>query len=302
MSAAIVLKNLTKVLTKKNHSPRHIQVTNVNGRFWCSIFDDLAEGVITDAVYSGHSNVKETAVLKAHVERLERMAFLEGSKTRHFTCLTDRSDGFAAYPVSENCVLEARKNALAEATERLAWSTWWDNPEIGHEILSVDQLLLTAPYRQSLAMVTELIGASQLYVVLPKLALTDFVVVILIAQLKTGGFVSGGACDLKREHGESVLRASDELLRHGLALKRFQSQHHPPQSFYESRLLYFGLGHGNSLIERRLNSNGKDAVHLPNLAIDSPVPYSLEDVVYVHRCLYENQPPFVGGRLERFCL
>jgi hypothetical protein len=76
----------------------------------------------------------------------------------------------------------------------------------------------------------------------------------------------------------------------------------PPQSFYEKRLAFFGLGHGDQLVAKRLANPGTESVILPHLAIDETVEHSMSQDYFVHRCLFENQPPFVGGELERLCL
>lgn len=75
-----------------------------------------------------------------------------------------------------------------------------------------------------------------------------------------------------------------------------------PSHFYDERLIFFASGQGNDLVESRLNSSSKNNLLLPDLIYDQAVPHTFDNLVYVHRCLFENQPLFIGGDLARLCL
>ncbi len=303
MNSAETLQYLLVELKTRGQLPKVIQLSKFAGRYWCSIFDAEDQATISNFVYSGHSDFMEIATLKAHVERIERFAFLEGANNGHTACQTDRSDGFAAFPASSShAASTARDKALAEATERFVWARWWDSPAIGHSIHNMNDMNLSTAALHTLKASLTLIDCNRLLILEPTVEATVQRTIVLLAENRSGGLVVAGACGPTDSIEETVLRASDELLRHGLALKRMQERRAIPQSFYESRLLYFGLGAGNRLVNERLNSRGTESVRLPRLAIDTNIPHSLDSLVRVHRCLYENQPPFVGGNLERLCL
>lgn len=46
-------------------------------------------------------------------------------------------------------------------------------------------------------------------------------VLILVSELKNGGFISGGAAGPANKNGETIVRALAELIRHGLGLQKF---------------------------------------------------------------------------------
>ena len=76
-----------------------------------------------------------------------------------------------------------------------------------------------------------------------------------------------------------------------------------PATFYEQRLLYFGLGDGNKLVQERLSVQSAELLQLPALKIDSQIQAeNIDNLIVTHRCLFESQPPFVDGALERLCL
>jgi ribosomal protein S12 methylthiotransferase accessory factor YcaO len=302
MNSALALKILISELRRLGRLPREIQISRVGDRYWCSVFDTSGPETIANSVCSGHGATKELALLKALVERIERMAFVEGARKGHFACQTDRSDGFAAFPTGDFAATVARSHALEEATERFAWASWWDNSNFGHRILSLDEYKLSHTAWRSIRTILSLIESTHLLIVEPHLASTDLKVVILIAQTSSGGVITAGACGPAMSPEKTVLRASDELLRHGLALGRMRKNGTVPRSHYEAKILYFGLGHGSSLVQARIGATGDDPLQLPPLAIDTVVPHSMDGLVHVHRCLYEEQPPFVSGPIERLCI
>jgi hypothetical protein len=124
---------------------------------------------------------------------------------------------------------------------------------------------------------------------------------ILIGKIKDKGYISGGACGFVQDSTNTFNRGMDELYRHGFAYLRSIEKNIEPVSLYEKRLLFFSSGAGNSIVEARLSQNGLKEISLPELLIDSPV-RSIFDGYHVYRCYFKNQPPFVGGNMERLCL
>jgi hypothetical protein len=73
-------------------------------------------------------------------------------------------------------------------------------------------------------------------------------------------------------------------------------------SFYQRRLYHFGTGNGREIIQSRLSQQGREPITLPGLKFDEEVSYAHSDLVYVHRCLFHNQPVFIGGAIDRLCI
>src|SRR5258708_2134797 len=131
------LKNVVGVLNSNSILPKKIDITKVGSRYWVSSYDKLASEIVSESIYSGMSNSKEIATLKAFTEKIERMAFSEGWRRGLKSCQTERSDGFACLP---RTYLEAekqvRENALNEAIERYAWANWWDNDSVAFKVFN----------------------------------------------------------------------------------------------------------------------------------------------------------------------
>lgn len=135
----------------------------------------------------------------------------------------------------------------------------------------------------------------------PKCQGTAARTMILLAEVSGGGFLSGGAAGMGST--QSILfRAVSELLRHALAVSKVRRGKAVPQTFYEKRVSFFGLGEGDSVVHSRLAKRGDRSVILPTLRFDTPIPHDLGHLVAVHRCYFENQPLFMGGKLERLCV
>jgi hypothetical protein len=148
----------------------------------------------------------------------------------------------------------------------------------------------------------EIVAINEVKIVRPHFNEPSKEVVILFAYLENGGVISGGACGDLSSSSATLLRAASELFRHALAAKKIIQSQIEPQSFYEKRLAYFLTDEGMDLLNSRLSANGAGAVILPELIFDNEIPHSNSDLVYVHRCLFKNQPPFVGGDVKRLCL
>lgn len=285
--------------------PSKIELTNIGQTTIANSFDDARDFVISEYATTGMSVDPSVAVLKSLVERIERNAYTSGFEKDLSSCATERSDGFAAYPVkaSSNSKVTARSNAYSEAVERFVWSTWWDDQTVGHEQFSLDESNTTPASLELIQELSKIIKIKKVTTVVPLISNSDQKVVISFAELENGGFISGGASGSAKESEITLYRGLCELIRHGIAAHHFIENNRAPKSFYEKRLHFFAFDpKGRVLLEKRLSANGTRSITLPKLAIDEEVPHHLSDLVYVHRCYFENQPPFVGGELERFCL
>lgn len=296
------LTSLLKELKLRKQLPQNMDVAQLGDRFWFVCHDQDRSNIISESSTTGFSEDANVALLKALSERVERKAFRQGYEDKIKSCMTDRSDGFAAYPLFyKDADVKARESALCEAIERYVWATWWDNESIAFDMKSISTVLEELKIKPYVSIIKDQCELEEIFVIQPKVENSNNnSVVILFGRLISGGFVSGGACgdDLKN----NLLRSLDELYRHALAIKNMKIKNVEAITFYEKRLAYFGFGNGNHLIRKRLDSNGKQAVVLPNLKIDEPVKHELEDLFQVHRCYFENQPAFVGGAMERLCL
>ena len=298
MTNQILLQQVIENLKRQNQMPRRIDFSKVGDRYWCVVADSEkdADVIINQDVFTGHSFEKEVALLKALSERAERYTFIEGHKNGLESCQTERSDGFAAMPSA--LPQSARENALNEAIERFVWGTWWDNTQIS---FSVEQIDLNKKNSTYLSSIVSTLGIESLLLIKPDFEFENKEVQIIFGKLKHGGYISGGACGDQDASENTFYRGMDELYRHGMAHKSALAKNKNPESFYEQRLFYFASGLGNQLVESRLQQNGNSSVGITNLKIDSEVPTQFSDYK-IHRCLFENQPPFVGGTLERLCL
>lgn len=262
---------------------------------------------ISEAVTVGFARLPEIAILKALAEWLERIALREGAARGDRSCMTERSDGMAAFPVMlpnrKYAMRRARGNAFREAIERFAWSTWWDDPSVSHSRLSLDAIgHQSKPLRGLIAACREIVDILDIEAIVPALlGAQQARLVILIAHLKRGGVITGGAAG-SLEASVVWERAASELFRHCLAMMRVDKFGVSLSSFYQQRLAFFGSGEGNALVQERLNRSGISAIRLPKLEIDHEIDYSASHLAYAHRCLFRGQPIFMGGTLERLCI
>lgn len=298
------INSLLKELKSRKSLPKKMDVAKIGERCWFVCHDNEDVNIISESSSTGFSEDPSIALLKSLSERIERAAFKEGYKNQLSSCQSERSDGFAAFPkFYENSDEKARSSALSEAIERYVWATWWDDHEIRFDLKTIGQVSDQFKILQHVEIIKDQCGFEEIFVITPSIENAEnHKVIILFARPRIGGFVSGGACGELSQEKETLLRAFDELYRHGLALKNIKNKNLTPTTFYEKRLAYFGLGDGNLLIRSRLEAIGTKLIQLPELKIDEPIHHNFEDLFSVHRCLFENQPPFIGGDLERFCL
>ena len=304
MNSEDVLAFLSTRLRDDQKLPKHIQIASLNCGTLVSVYDELSSNVISESISSGVDTDPAKATLKGLVEMIERRAFTDGRRNGIPECQTARSDGFAAFPKwpGVGASLMARENALSEAIERYVWARWWDDPTIAHTMRQIDlESLWTG--EGLLVDASKAVAIRSVFEVRPKLVGTDRTVVIYFANLDPLGVISGGACGVDAEIADVRYRALSELVRHAVATRKIFVGEAKPKTFYERRLEYFASTRpGTDLVEMRLKASGQNAVMLPKLLWDAEVDHDFADVVSVHRCYFENQPPFVGGELERLCL
>jgi len=298
------LTSLLKELKLRNQLPKNMDVSKFCDRYWFVCHDEDNSKIISENSTTGFSDDGNVALLKALSERVERLAFREGYENKIPSCMTERSDGFAAFPLFyKNAESKARESALAEAVERYVWAKWWDDESIAFELDSISNYVNKHKILPYVATVKSQCDIEEIFVIEPKVENSNRLsVVILFGRLKSGGFISGGACGEIDDTKQILLRSLDELYRHGLAINKIRLEYTEPVTFYEKRLAYFGFGHGNHLIRKRLEAKGGESIVLPKLIFDEVVSHGLQDLFQVHRCYFENQPAFVGGALERLCL
>lgn len=292
---------LLEVLKAKEILPKHIQKTKFRSVFFYNIFDSPIGNFIFYNVATGVDTDESLACLKGLVEHFERLAFSEAVDLGLQFPESISSDGYAGFPtIQEGFEDKARKNALAEAIERYVWAHWWDcNTQAEIKKLNLEQV--PAPSKDLIDLINEEAGIEVLYQIQPFVEnYSEYKTIILFAALKGGGFISGGACGT--DIIQTQFRATTELVRHHLAFSNFKSEGLMPSTFYEKRLIYFAEGTGDTLVKNKLRNRSTCKIILPELIYDQSIPYSLDSSVYVHRCLFENQPPFVAGALERLCL
>lgn len=293
------VSSIVEGIRQKTSKKVHVEIVPLNGLYLANVFLDKSDKTISDSTFTGVGAQPELALCKALVEMVERSAFKEGAFRGDPSCNTQRSDGFAAYPMTWNIPFYARKvakeNAYNEAVERFGWATWWDDSSLGfdsstYDISNVDM----DPFGLGS------LDISRIVLVKPLLSSPKSELQIFIAFLEGGGVVSGGAAGKPQSWKITRVRALSELTRHILAVKKLQNT--APTDFYEKRLRFFASHDGQKLVEDRLLCVGEEKIRLPPLCVDSGVNHSLDKHVYVHRCLFQDQPAFIGGHLERFCI
>lgn len=303
----------TKIAAKKMSAhglfPKFNEIIPTGFGFFSTLYDHEVSSIISEDVSTGFGKTPEAALIRSLSEYVERTAFRDGKARGEQSCLTQRSDGLAAFPkilsTSKHSYFCARRNAFNEAVERFSWATWWDNPEISHRICDAkflkkfwalsDIAIAEVPFHEKVI---------DLKIVIPSVQREDVTLIIMVAFTADGGAISGGAAGgpTPVEMKSTITRATSELFRHALALKRMKNTGIRAKSFYQKRLEFFGLNKGGDQVRDRLAYSGKNHVSLPNLSTDCSIPHSLEDIFHVHRCYFENQPPFIGGELQRFCI
>ena len=191
---------------------------------------------------------------------------------------------------------------MSEAIERFAWATWWDDINISfdHTEFLLEDFQLKYPIQSKILYEINVQKKIQkIHIIQPKFQnYTDHTLYIVVVEFDDG-IVTGGACGKLGDEDSIMTRAVSELLRHALVL--IQNKPKPQTlSLYEERLLFYGSQDGKKSFYKRINNHGNKKIIFPDLAIDEKIPSV--DSHSVHRCLFINQPPFIGGAIDRMCL
>jgi hypothetical protein len=280
--------------------PLSIEISKWNNWNLVSCFDQKPDSYISDSVYMGIDKNLEIALFKALTEFCERT--LSRESIDPVAKMTKRSDGFAAFPVLNSdftmAKIEARGNALREATERFLWSTWWDQPMVEFQLKDALMTELKSDF-EALIKEFNLVSVKEIQVDEDQ---GEHRLSIFLAETKYGGFVTGGACSKISDPMRRYNPAFGELMRHLIVVRKMNFHSYKSTNFYEKRLMGFGSGEWRTLVTNRLKVSGNNRVKLPALMVDQEVEHSVMNVIKIHRCLYEKQPPFIGGSLERLCI
>lgn len=300
-----LLQNILGSLEKEGLLPLNMDLSSVGNRFWAVVYDnkrclDSNLNLMTEEVYTGLADSQEEALLKALSERVERLSFIQGHRSGLASCMTDRSDGFAAMPKFFD-QSKVKENSLNEAIERYVWASWWDNDDIKFNIMDILETNQKVQESSYLKWIFSEFNLEKLIVIKPSHNRLKKEVQIVFGKIKNAGYISGGACGNDTDSEKVFLRGIDELLRHGLAYVTMSSHKIEPKSFYEKRVHFFASGKGNIIVQNKLSSDGSQIVELTDLIIDESIP-SVSEHYHVYRVLFKDQPAFVGGKLERLCL
>lgn len=284
-------------LEARNLMPAKIEAATWHDWTMVSCFDTKSSEYISESVRMGIDQSKETAFMKALTEHCERI-LSRNTPEKNITSY-GRSDGFAAFPIfgenSETAISRGRENAYNEAIERYLWATWWDNLDISFSVLPV------SPTVCDLQTLIEQFNLDFINEIQIKDSTGKRCLSILLAKLNGGGYVTGGACSLVSDN-RRYTQAYGELLRHLFVINNNKNLVQSNLSFYEQRLFSFASGKLNQKVEDRLKVVGSKLIILPRLALDSRVRHEHSDLIYLHRCYFENQPIFMGGDVERLCI
>ena len=298
--------SFVKEIKEKGLEVPKMQISAFGGLNFATAFDEVPTTIMANDVAAGVDYDVAMSVTKALVEYFERKVFVEGVQSKNPLCARTHSDGIAAFPIAQtNSHAFARANAYAEALERYAWAKWWDESTTGFLITPFDQSRFWQDPKMKVLLkkFDEIVPLDSLKVIELFTSDKGHSVLILFAEVKGNGYISGGAAGLIGQQEKTILRGLSELIRHGLALNKFIKLKQSPSTFYEERLLYFGLGKGNNLVQERLSQQTNEILNLPDLEIDAEITSKkFNQLIVTHRCLFQNQPPFVDGKLERLCL
>ena len=289
------VKNFLLQLKKRSIAPENIQFSSWGNWTIVSSFNEIDDCFISERVSTGIDKNPKVALAKSLTEFCERRVFrLSEDKAIKSSF---RSDGLAAFP----CFLPdgrsiVRKNSYNEAVERYLWATWWDDPSVYFEIKDIDH--------SEIGKLKKEFDVVKLSVINIYTENSDTVLSILLAENNNGGVVTGGAAGDEFQLAETYSRAFGELLRHLIVIKRMSENNLILQeiSFYEQRLWGFGSGSWSEVVTSRLKIRGSRKIVLPTLLFDQEITHGDSDLFIVHRCLFKNQPTFIGGEVDRLCI
>lgn len=298
------LKKILIFLKSHKITPSNIEIAQISNMFFVSSYNFLNSEFISESIASGASYEKDIALIKSLTEYIERMLSKEVSN--QFKSMgVYRSDGFAAFPNdSENLDIAkiCSHNAFHEAYERYCWANWWDNSDYSFTIQ--EQLHFSSA--KNLFFYNYLIKNFDLEKLLYISPTTNLVhqskTIIIFAKIRNYGYVSGGAADFVENTNSIVTRAFSELTRHLIAFQKMKVSPSKKFTFYENRLFNFACGQNNFIVEKRLSASGNKILLLPDLAFNDSFQHRFANDFILHRCLFKNQPIFMGGDINRLCI
>ena len=312
-----MLSNATKVISlnllaqrmrKAGVFPAGIQSTKCGAVFAFTAYDetDVQSTVMHRNSCVGLSTNQYTAALKALTEWLERKVVRSNPAG-----FPHGTDGVAGWDLPlpafrRSAARMARNHAVAEACERFIWSTWWDNPEIGHGTLSGGDLtpIINPTTASILAFVTQLFGGGELVAIRPH-AHPSFPHELTIGAFllpNRGGIITGGAAAPIGCAANALAHGMTELLRHAVALKRTQTEGISPETVYEKRLVWMGSRVGFDAMNERLTKSSRALVEFPGVSIDRSISDNPFDFAVFHHFNFRNHVEFIGSTVERACL
>ncbi len=305
----IRLLTIMRELEKKGKSPLKISLAKHGGMFFSSVSDYSGIEFLDPSGGGAGAETPNLALIKGLMEYVERKVFSENQFSGAKVYNTESIDGTASFPkvlcTKAWALKRAREAALCEAIERFSWATWWENESISAQIDDT-----TNEFNDELNVVRELAIAIDKLTPVEKwlrikprlLGYDNLEVIIFFGLLKNKGIICAGACGPKNRPAESIRRVFSELFRHSYAVDAFVNRKIEAKFLYEHRLKYFGSGLGDSLFHARISKQSTEAIEFPGLEIDESLIHPLSYCVTIHRCLFENQPDFMSGSIEKLCI
>lgn len=298
------INSILSFLNKNNNSPKNIEFTKIKNMHFVSTYNHVSSQYISESIASGASYNEQLALLKSLVEFVER--FLSKNHSKQFKLEgMIRSDGFAAYPISSSLAeskLVCRDNAYHEAFERYSWAKWWDDENYGFRLHDNDKLLLNEN-KEYAEHILDFFDIEDIKILSPFTSLDcNSHLIVLIAKIDSCGYITGGAAGKIGNTDDILGRALGELTRHLLCFRKMHKSFISNLSFYEQRLYNFASGLNNELVSKRLSNSGSQIIEIPQLVFDSHFQHEYYSDFILHRCLFKNQPIFIGGNVDRLCL
>jgi hypothetical protein len=280
-------------LKRRDIAPQNIEFSTWNEWTFVSSYNTLNSNFISESVAMGVNKNPEIALLKSLTEFCERSVFKTSSHPSIKSA--KRSDGLAAFPTLKSSgINEARNNAYNEAVERYLWASWWDDKTIQYKLEDI-QLAETEELKKEF-------NIRKISSIKINAKNSNITLIILLAENFDNGYITGGAAGGHSEELEVYNRAFGELLRHLIVVEKIKSNLDKELSYYEQRLWGFASGKWHNHVTTRLKHKGNRIVQLPPLLIDAQVPHKDSDLICVYQCLFQEQPLFIGGTLERLCI
>lgn len=304
--ATVELQELIAHLHSYKIFPPHIQYKKCGDLFFATVSEAPLEKTLlmNSQSFTGMSVNKHQALSIALTEYLERKVCRNNPEFPY------ANEGVAGRSLcslfkKEDLMSFVQNKSLNEAIERYSWAFWWDNPTTHWTFrLLTSKKIRKTPYLALFNHVTKILGPGHFYMITPTIGNKEKMVVILVYKSQLlSGVVSGGAAGNNTEEISIIGNALGELSRHANAIFRNTiSPLPPPQDLYNQRLLYFASSSGLKTFKKRMGLNGKQTIILPPLQHSRVIKHPYEKAVLLYQSLFENQPPFIGGKVERLCL